>query len=112
MLRAGDIVWVDFGVPLGSEPGLLRPAVVLTADLVLADGPRTLHVVPVTSNTRRDLPTEVLLDEVELPSPSSAQCHLLTVVDRQRLTGRTAGEVGAASLSQIRSLVTDLLDLG
>jgi mRNA-degrading endonuclease toxin of MazEF toxin-antitoxin module len=76
-MHAGDVVEVDFGVPEGSEPGFVRPAVVITADLILAAGPRTLHVVPITSNTSRSLPTEVPvsasgLDHHRLRSATSA----------------------------------------
>lgn len=31
MIR-GDIWWVDFGEPLGSEPGWRRPAVIVQSD--------------------------------------------------------------------------------
>ena len=61
-LRAGDVVEVDFGTPVGSEAGFRRPSVVLTATAVLHSRPRVLHVAPVTSTTRRDLPTEVPLE--------------------------------------------------
>ena len=60
-MRAGDIRRVDFGEPIGSEPGLVRPALLVTSDTVLERNPRTVHVVPITSNVLRALPTDVLL---------------------------------------------------
>jgi len=38
-MLAGDLIQVDFGVPAGREPGFVRPAVVVTADAVLAFEP-------------------------------------------------------------------------
>lgn len=110
-MRAGDVVWVDFGDPVGSEPEFLRPVVVLTADGVLEAGPRTIHCVPVTSNVRRSMPTEVRVMAAGLADPSVAQAHLCTVVSTDRIV-RTGGcSVGAGSLAQLRSLVSGLLDL-
>jgi mRNA interferase MazF len=111
MMRAGEVVRVDFGIPQGSEPGFERPAVVVTANVILQHEPRTVHVVPLTTNVRRRLPTEVLLD-VEGLLPSSAQCHLLTVVSSSRIDPLTVGTVDAVALAQIREVIEDLLDLG
>lgn len=110
-MRAGDVVGVDFGVPKGSEPGFVRPAVVVTADLILQARPRTIHVVPITSNTTRSLPTEIVVSATGLEQPSAAQCHLCTVVSSERLTGGDRGNVGAAALAQVRSVLGDLLDI-
>ncbi|WP_062464160.1 type II toxin-antitoxin system PemK/MazF family toxin [Demequina soli] len=52
MIARGDVVWVDFGVPRGSEPAKRRPAVVLQADWLLATEIATVLVVPLTSNVR------------------------------------------------------------
>ncbi|MCC6224830.1 MAG: type II toxin-antitoxin system PemK/MazF family toxin [Microthrixaceae bacterium] len=110
-MRAGDVVQIDFGVPIGSEPGFARPAVVVTADAVLAAGARTFHVVPVTSNVERRLPFEVEVDSVGLTSTSVAQAHLCTVVSRERVVLDQLGNVGSMALAQIRLLLADLLDI-
>ena len=110
-MRAGDVVGVDFAIPVGSEPGFARPAVIVTADLLLAASPRTLHVVPITSNVARALPTEVSVSASGLDRPSVAQCHLCTVVSRQRVTSEDRGSIGAAALAQIRSVLGDILDI-
>lgn len=52
-MNLGDIVSVDFGVPLGSEAGFRRPAVILTAGAFLRFRPATVFVVPLTSTQRR-----------------------------------------------------------
>lgn len=108
-MRAGDLIEIDFGTPRGSEPAFVRAAVVVSADLVLEARPRTLHVVPVTSNLDRQWATDV---SVAGPTVDSvAQVHLLTVVAAEALTGESYGNVGAVALAQIRELIVDLLDL-
>jgi mRNA interferase MazF len=111
-MQAGDLARVDFGVPVGSEPGFVRPAVVVTADAVLAHRPRTLHVVPVTSNTRRSLPTEVAVTGPGLDARSVAQCHLCAVIGVERVLDHEYGNIGAVQLAQVRAVLADLLDIG
>lgn len=112
MIRAGDVVRVDFGIPAGSEPGFERPAVVVTAEAVLAHRPRTIHVVPITGNVERALPTEVVVSAPGLAIDSAAQCHLCTVVSIERLVEGEHGNIGAVGLAQLRSVLADLLDIG
>ncbi len=115
MLRSGDIVRVDFGFPRGSMPGFERPAVVLTSDDVLEHRPRTMHVVALTTNTQRRLPTEVPIDVTDgLPHASVAQCHLLQVIAVEDLVdgSNSIGQVGPMALAQIRSIIGDLLEIG
>jgi mRNA interferase MazF len=111
-MRAGEIVDVDFGVPAGSEPGFRRPAIVVTADLILAASPRTVHVVPLTGNVSRSLPTEVPVDTDGLDRPSAAQCHLCTVVSTERITRiDDRPVVGPTILAQVRAVLGDMLDI-
>lgn len=110
-MQAGDVVEVDFGLPVGSEPGFVRPAIVVTADLVLHGRPRTIHVVPVTSNTSRSMPTEVVVSATGLRRSSAAQCHLCTAVSVHRVIDRDRGSIGPASLAAVRSVLADLLDV-
>jgi mRNA interferase MazF len=114
-VRAGDVVWVDFGVPEGSEPGFRRPAIVVTADNVLVSSPRTLRVVPLTSNVDRRLPSEVRLPPIDgLGRASAAHVHNTTLVSRGRIDAVSGPitNVGPAVLAQLRSVLADLLDIG
>lgn len=109
-MRAGDLVEVDFGIPAGSEPGFQRPAVVITSEAVLEAGPRTVHVVPVTTNVGRAFLSDVRLVDSGLEHSSAAQCHLCTVISVERV-GASIGAVGPVALAQIRSVIGDLLDV-
>jgi mRNA-degrading endonuclease toxin of MazEF toxin-antitoxin module len=103
-VRSGEIVIIDFGVPIGSAPALVRPAVVVTAQPTLDEFDQTFHVVPITSTTRR-WPSDVTTDR------GQAQCHLVTTVDQNQLVDWTALNVGAVVLAQIRETVAILLGL-
>ena len=50
MIRRGQIWWVDFAEPRGSEPGFRHPAVVLQRDEVNASRINTVVVCVLTSN--------------------------------------------------------------
>jgi mRNA interferase MazF len=110
-MRAGDVLIVDFGAPIGSQPGLRRPAIVLTADAVLDYQPNTIHVVPVTSNVERSWDSDVRVEAAGLDGPSVAQCHLLGVISVERVADRDGGNVGPATLFALREMVADLLDI-
>lgn len=110
-MHAGDVVRVDFAIPVGSEPGFERPAIVVTADLVLTRQPRTIHVVPVTSNVARDMVTEVRLPDDLLDRPSAAQCHLCSLVSVERIAGGYGRNTGPVVLAQVRAVLGDLLDI-
>ncbi|MCE9621279.1 MAG: type II toxin-antitoxin system PemK/MazF family toxin [Actinomycetia bacterium] len=103
-MRAGEIAVIDFGVPIGSTPALVRPAVIITAQPTLDEFDQTFQVVPIT-RTVRQWPSDVTTDR------GYAQCHLVTTVDRMQVVELTAENVGAVTLTQIREIVSILLGL-
>lgn len=112
MLTSGDIVTLDLGAPEGSEAGLRRPAVVITAGRVLRHGPRVVQVVPLTT-TLRGYESEVPVEPDAsngLATRSAAQCQHLRAVATSRID-ETVGNVGPLTLSRIRDTVAVLLDL-
>lgn len=112
MPSCGDVVEVDLGVPAGSEAGLRRPAVIVTADRILLHRPSVVQVVPVTS-TVRGYATEVTVpaDPANgLDVDSAAQCQHIRAVAAERIQ-RTLGNVGPVTLAQVRDAIATLLDL-
>lgn len=112
MLTSGDVVEVDLGVPVGSEAGLQRPAVVVTAERVLRADPTVIQVVPLT-RTLRGYTTEVVIAADEhsgLGAHSAAQCQHIRAVAAARVV-QPVGNVGALALAQIRDTLATLLDL-
>ncbi len=112
MLTPGDIVELDLVAPTGSEAGLSRPAIVVTANRLLRGGPNVIHVVPLT-RTIRQSSTEVIVDPDEdnqLRERSSAQCQHVRSVATTRIRART-GNVGPVVLGEVRETLALLLDL-
>lgn len=88
-MTRGEIWWVDFGMPLGSEVGFRRPVIVLQNDVLNESKLKTVVVLPLTTNTLyAELPNNVLLEKsvTGLQKDSVTQPHLLVHVDKRRLT--------------------------
>lgn len=112
MLTAGDIVELDLGVPAGSEAGLRRPAIVVTAGRILMGEPSVIQVVPLT-RTIRHSSVEVVIDPDEgnvLDERSSAQCQHVRSVATTRIH-RRGGNVGSVILGEVRETLAVLMDL-
>ena len=52
MLTSGDLINLELGDPVGSEAGLRRLAVVVTAQTILDGGPNVVQVIPLTRTIR------------------------------------------------------------
>ncbi len=105
-MNLGDVVMVDFGVPLRSETGFHRPGVVVTADAFLRFRPTTVFVVPVTS-TRRAFPShvEIAADPTNgLQQTSWALVEQLRAVAVERC-GAPTGNVGPVVTPQLLDIV-------
>ena len=102
----GDVISVDFGMPVGSEPGFVRPGIVLTADALLRFRPTTIFVVPLTS-THRAFPSHVEIDADRtngLETTSWALVEQQRAVAVERCSPRT-GSVGPTTTHQILDIV-------
>ena len=82
---------MDFGEPLGSEPGYRRPALVVSSDRFNRPRIATVVVLPVTSNLRlASGPGNVELErgEAGLSKASVINVSQVVVVDRSRFDQR------------------------
>ena len=104
-MRRGDVVWVDLDPVRGSEADKRRPAIVVSNDganrTAQTLGRGVVTVVPVTSQTGRVYPFQVLLPagSCGLPRASKAQAEQIRSVAVQRIgsvAGRLQGDVLAA----------------
>jgi mRNA interferase MazF len=112
MLTSGEVLLADLGEPVGREAAFPRPVVVVTAQVVLAQGPNVVQVVPVTTS-RRGFLSEIDLDPDKangLTESSAVQCQHVRAISIDRL-GDSLGTVGPTALLQIRETLADLLDL-
>lgn len=104
MISHGDVVWVDFGSPRGSEPAKVRPAVVMQEDWLLATDISTVLVVPLTSNLALEgFPGNVLIaaDTSDLERDSVAVVSQLGPVSREFLQPFAVGHLPAYVLTKI-----------
>ena len=105
-MRRGDIVLVNLDPARGAEANKLRPAVVVSNDGANATATRlgrgVITVVPVTSNTTRVLPFQVLLTarSCGLARDSKAQAEQVRSIAIERI-GRTAGRVPEALMRRL-----------
>lgn len=112
MLASGDVVELDLGSPRGREAGLRRPVVVVTAQEILDESANVIHVVPLTSAVR-GFGSEVEIpanDHNGLSADSVAQCQHVRPVSVERVEDRR-GNVGEATLSEIREVLSLILDI-
>jgi mRNA interferase MazF len=101
LIWRGEVYDVDLGRPIGHEPGFVRPALVVSVDILNNGAGGLVIVVPVTSAVYG------LRSHIELESGSSgldhtsyARCDQLRVVSRDRLASRR----GVIDANQMRSL--------
>jgi mRNA interferase MazF len=108
----GDVVEIDFGTSIGSEAGVVRPAVIATADAFLRIRPTTVFVVPLTS-TKRTFPSHVEIepdDTNQLDTLSYALVEQMRAVATERCSAPT-GNVGAAVSSQITDVLAMIIGM-
>lgn len=97
-MRRGDILLVNLDPGRGSEANKVRPAVIVSNDGANAAAMRlgrgVITVVPITSNTTRVLPFQVLLTAraCGLARDSKAQAEQVRSIAIERI-GRTVGRV-------------------
>lgn len=112
-MTRGEIWWVDFGVPFGSEPGWRRPSIIVQSDLFNQTSMHTTIVIPLTSNLRlADFPGNMLLssNETGLSKDSVAVTPQITVIDKVRLVERIS-ELSADIMRQCSECMQMLLDI-
>jgi mRNA interferase MazF len=105
-MKRGDIYLVDYEPARGSEASKARPAVIVSNDGANASVERTgrgvVTLVPLTSNTSRVYPFQVLLpaEECGLPKDSKVQCEQIRALAPERLL-RSIGSVPRQRMAEI-----------
>ena len=111
-MRRGDVVWVDLDLdPVrGAEANTRRPAVVVSNDGANRTaeqlGRGVVTVVPVTTNTAKVFPFQVLLPgrRCHLPRTSKAQAEQIRSVAVERV-GAVAGHLPPDLLDELDSAI-------
>lgn len=92
MIR-GEVWWVDFCIPFGSEPCRKRPSIIVQNDAFNQSEMHTAIVISLTTNLRlADFPGNLLLsaEETGLPRDAVAVTPQIIVIDRARLVEKFA----------------------
>ena len=111
-MNFGDLVQVDFGMPIGSEAGFRRPAIILTADAFLRFRPTAVFAVPLTS-TRRTFPSHIDIEPDamnRLDTRSFAQVEQLRAVAIERCSA-PFGNVGPAVGRQLLDVLAIIVGM-
>ena len=94
-VRQGDVVWLDFGEPTGSEAGYRRPAIVVQSNEFNVSRIGTIICIPLTTNLRiANVPGNLLLrkSETGLDQDSVANVAQIGAQDRSRI-GEWVGSI-------------------
>ena len=104
VINQGDIYWIDFDEPSGSEPGYKHPHVVVQNNLFNRSEIKTVVVCALTSNLKRaDAPGNILLEkkETHLPKDSVVNVSQIFTVDKSQLDEY----VGTLSAKRVREIL-------
>ena len=113
MIRQGEVWWVVFGEPRGSEPAGRRPAVIIQNDRFNRTALNTVAVLGITSNLRlATMPGNVQLHlgEANLTKPSVVNVTQIHAVDRAYLVERL-GSLSHARMREVWSGLQRLLEV-
>lgn len=103
MIAQGEIWWADLGAPSGSEPGFIRPVIVIQGDDFNRSRIATIVCVALTSQLKwADAPGNVLLAPRDsgLSKPSVANVSQISTLDREALKERT-GKLAKSRLALV-----------
>lgn len=105
-MKRGEIYYANLNPTVGSEINKKRPVLIVSNDANnrAAD---TITVVPITSNTNRIYPFDVLLKagDAGLPKKSKAQCNQIRTISKLRITKKLIGAVNKKIMEEIEHAV-------
>lgn len=102
-INQGDVYWISFAVPGGSEPGIAHPHVVIQDNILNRSRIDTVVVCALTTNSKwANSPGNVLLDagEANLPKQSIVVVSQVSTVDKAQL-GHYIGSLTPERIDQI-----------
>jgi len=100
-IKRGEIWWVDFGTPKGSEQGGRRPALVIQNDSGNASSPTTI-VAAITSRQKKPYPfhVDVTAAESGLSKAGTILLEQILTVSQDRLS-RRAGMLSPSKMAEV-----------
>lgn len=102
-IKRGEIWWADLGEPMGSEPSLRRPVLIVQDNQYNWSRIATVIILSITSNIRlAELPGNILISKKEsgLPKESVINVSQITTIDKNWLEDK----VGSISLTLMEEI--------
>ncbi|GHV84502.1 mRNA interferase [Spirochaetia bacterium] len=112
-ISRGEIWWIDYGVPYGSEPGYKRPVLVMQNDLFNNSKINTTVVIPLTTNLLlADVPGNIYIDKKEskLSKDSVILLSQIGVVDKQRFVKKNS-KINKDTMENIENSIMFILGI-
>jgi len=112
MIR-GELWWLDYGIPFGSEPGYRRPVIVIQNDFFNNSNINTTIVLPLSTNLLlADVPGNIFLGKKEskLGKDSVILLSQISVVDKQRLIEKIA-KINTNTMEKIENNIVFILGI-
>lgn len=112
-IRPGSIWLADLEPRRGTEPGKVRPVLVVQGEALLDAGHPSTLIVPLTTNLVDDAePLRIRVAAFErLRKDSDLLIDQLRAIDNRRLTGRPLGRLSEERLRSVRAAIADVLDI-
>jgi len=104
VINQGDVYWIDFGDPSGSEPGYRYPHIVIQNNIFNRSRINTAAVCSLTSNLKRSKsPGNVTLKkgEANLPQKSVVNISHIFTVNKSDLSDK----IGTLSKQRIAQII-------
>lgn len=110
-MKRGEIYYANLDPTIGSEIKKKRP-VLIVSNNASNQASNLITVVPITSNTTKVYPFEVLLEikDTGLSKRSKAQCHQIRTISKIRIQSDKAGSVNHAIMQRVNSALKLHLD--
>jgi mRNA interferase MazF len=102
-VRRGEIWWADLGEPMGSEPSLRRPVLIVQDNQYNRSRIATVIVLSITSNIKlADMPGNILLgrEDSSLPKESVINISQIATIDKSWLENKV-GYISQALMEEV-----------
>ncbi len=111
-MKRGEIYFANLDPTIGSEIKKTRPILIVSND-ANNRAASTVTVVPITTNTKKVYPFEVLLEpeNTSLTKTSKAQCHQVRTISKLRIAGKINGHANSKIMKLIDAALKLHLDL-
>jgi len=110
-MKRGEIYFANLDPAVGSETKKKHPVLIVSNNANNKTA-STITVVPITSNTKKVYPFEVLLEikDCGLTKRSKVQCHQVRTISKIRIEGKRAGFAGKEVIARINAALKLHLD--